>query len=397
MAIGTVYPPEWRWLVDEQTSRRVRQLTAVGSNYQLYFYNPSVTPDGGSLVFYSDRGGLSNLFRLDLNSGEIVQLTDAMPQRAAYWPFTPPIRGAGACLAESGQALYYFEGNTLRAVELATLQNRPVLELPPERRPSILHADAAGDTLVFATWDEALFQRCEQRAAPDKPFAEADQLQQTTSTIMRLDTRTGQAQEVLRREALWINHVLVHPTRPRQILFCHEFTSGPDRMWLLDTASGACAPVPGQAPDEWYEHEFWSADGARICFHGGWKGQAERAFCGWHLPDSGQSQRFAHETPGRGYAHYNLHPGGQAMVTDGEAQPGCISKVRLRAGAPGSRMGQQVFEVLCRHDSREPVEDQRVHPHPSFTPDGRQVVFTANHGRQSNIYLVDWDTAGATA
>ena len=51
MAIGTVYPPEWRWLVDAQTGRRVRQLTALGSSYQLYFYNPSVTPDGGYLVF----------------------------------------------------------------------------------------------------------------------------------------------------------------------------------------------------------------------------------------------------------------------------------------------------------------------------------------------------------
>ena len=71
-------------------------------------------------------------------------------------------------------------------------------------------------------------------------------------------------------------------------------------------------------------------------------------------------------------------------VTDGEAHPGCISKVHLRDG-------QQLFEVLCRHDSYEPEEDQRSHPHPSFTPDGRRVVFTANHGGQSNIYLVDWE------
>ena len=71
------------------------------------------------------------------------------------------------------------------------------------------------------------------------------------------------------------------------------------------------------------------------------------------------------------------------MVTDGEARPGCISKVHLRDG-------QQVFEVLCRHDSYEPEEDQRCHPHPSFTPDGQRVVFTASHGGQSQVYLVDW-------
>jgi hypothetical protein len=91
-----------------------------------------------------------------------------------------------------------------------------------------------------------------------------------------------------------------------------------------------------------------------------------------------------HRTPGRGYAHYNLHPTGAGMVTDGEAHPGCISRVHLRGG-------EQIFEVLCRHDSEEPEEDQRCHPHPSFTPDGRRVVFTANHGGKSNVYLVDWD------
>jgi oligogalacturonide lyase len=258
-----------------------------------------------------------------------------------------------------------------------------VLDLPPDRRPSILHADAAGSTLVFATWDEALFHDYSQRAFAGEPLIGDQFFQDTTSTIVRLSTRTGRAEEVLRRQAFWINHVLVHPTRPHHILFCHEFTHQADRLWLLDTRTGECAPVPGQAPDEWYEHEFWSADGERICFHGGWVGEANRAFCGWCDPSGSARARFVHATPGRSYAHYNLHPAGQAMVTDGEACPGCISKVHLRDG-------QQLFEVLCRHDTEEPEEDQRCHPHPSFTPDGRRVVFTANHGGQSNIYLVDW-------
>jgi hypothetical protein len=74
------------------------------------------------------------------------------------------------------------------------------------------------------------------------------------------------------------------------------------------------------------------------------------------------------------------------MVTDGEAAPGYISRVELVDG-------RQHFEVLCRHDSDEPVEDQRAHPHPQFTPDGTQVLFTANHGGLSNLYFVPWDSA----
>jgi len=72
------------------------------------------------------------------------------------------------------------------------------------------------------------------------------------------------------------------------------------------------------------------------------------------------------------------------QLTDGEARPGCISKVYLHEGC-------QVFEVLCRHDSYTFGDDQRCHPHPSFTPDGRQVVFTSNRTGTSNIYLTDWN------
>lgn len=78
-----------------------------------------------------------------------------------------------------------------------------------------------------------------------------------------------------------------------------------------------------------------------------------------------------------------LHPTELTLVTDGEAAAGCISKVHCRDG-------QQVFEKLCWHDTVEPEEDQHTHSHPSFTPDGRQVVFTAARP-VINVYLVDWN------
>ncbi len=388
MSIGAIYPPEWRRYADPRTGRPVRQLTAAGNNCHLYYYNPSVTPDGRFLVFYSERSGRNNLFRLDLDSGEIVQLTDAADVRAEYWPFTPPMRGLSACLAclgDQGRQVYYFEGNDLYAVALEGLERTHLLTLPADRRPSILNADAAGSTLAFATWDEALFHERSQWAYGGGKFAFTDAFfQETTSTIVRLDTRTGHAEEVARKEHFWINHVLVHPTQPHLILHTHELSGQPDRMWLLNTLTGAHGPVPGQGPADWYMHEFWSADGERICFHGGPLGDDSRAFAGWCDATGQRYARHYHATPGRVYGHYNLHPGGQAMVTDGEGAPGCISKVHLHGD-------QQVFEVLCRHDTLEPEEDQRTHPHPSFTPDGRQVVYTSARERGSNVYLVDWD------
>jgi Tol biopolymer transport system component len=37
------------------------------------------------------------------------------------------------------------------------------------------------------------------------------------------------------------------------------------------------------------------------------------------------------------------------------------------------------------------VDDQRCHPHPSFSPDGKKVVFTSNRTGSSNVYMTDWD------
>jgi oligogalacturonide lyase len=231
-----------------------------------------------------------------------------------------------------------------------------------------------------------LFLERSRRAYAGEQFSDDRFFQETTSTIHRLNAETGQCEEVLRRKKFWINHVLVNPRDRDLILFCHEYSDQPDRMWLLNAANGECAPIPGQGPEEWYQHEFWSQDGERVYFHGGLVGDDDHGFCGWCTPDGREYRKFAHRTAGRAYAHYNLSQDGSysAMVTDGEARPGCISKVSLKDG-------EQHFEVLCRHDSYRFGDDQRCHPHPSFTPDGQRVIFTSNRIGSSNVYLTDWE------
>ena len=63
--------------------------------------------------------------------------------------------------------------------------------------------------------------------------------------------------------------------------------------------------------------------------------------------------------------------------------PGCISKIHLENGA-------QRFEPLCRHDAYKFDDDQRCHPHPSFTPDGTRVIFSSDRTGTTNVYLTDW-------
>jgi oligogalacturonide lyase len=390
MTIGHVYAPEWREYRDPETNRKVTQLTnSPDEDYHLYYYNPTVTADGQYLIFFSERTGLNNLYRLELASGEIVQLTDAQPVRGEYWPFTSTVKGVGACLAaigSGGREVFYWEGTQLFGVDIRSFKRRLLLKLPADRRPSMLNADASGKTLVFGTWDEAVFLEGSRRNYAFQPIPDDAFFQQGASTIMRVNTETEQAEELLRLEHFWTNHVLVNPYNPDLILFTHEFLEGsPDRMWIYDKATGECGPLAGQPPSEWFMHEFWSRDGKRVVFHGGQVDKRKsHGFCGWCAPDGTGWAKFEHTFEGRAYAHYNLHPDGQTMITDGEARPGCISKIHLKDG-------KQEFEVLCRHDSYRYGDEQRCHPHPSFTPDGKRVIFTSNHSSISHIFITDWE------
>jgi oligogalacturonide lyase len=396
MPVGTRYPAEWQSLTDELTGRPVIQLTnSAAEDYHLYYYNPSITPDGKYLIFFSERTGLSNMFRLDLVTGEIAQLSDTEPARAEYWPFSFNSRGAGACLScigSGGREVFYFEGTELFATNIYDFTVRHVYSLPSHRRPSIINADAAGETLVFATWDEAHFASgLALMGQASDPLPPDDFFYETDTIIMRVAAATGAAEAVARLEKFWSNHVLINPHNRDWLLMTHEFFDATpqrkrtDRMWLANAASGQVGAIPGQPSEEWFMHEFWSRDGQRVYFHGGRVAeQAAHGFCGWCKPHGTDYTKFDHFTPERGYGHYNLHPDGVTMITDGERYPGCLSKVHLQNG-------QQIFEVICRHDSYRFVDDQRCHPHPSFSPDGQQVVFTSNRAGTSNIYLTSWD------
>ena len=62
---------------DKETGAKVVRLTSNFSNSNhLYFTNNSFFDNGRRIVFSSERNNSQNLYSLDLESGEIEQLTD---------------------------------------------------------------------------------------------------------------------------------------------------------------------------------------------------------------------------------------------------------------------------------------------------------------------------------
>ena len=81
--IGDKWQSEIREFKDTKTGRQVKQLTTTGNNVHLYFTENSFDSQRNEIIFRSDRASgqaraphenpFYNLFRMNLDSGEIVQ------------------------------------------------------------------------------------------------------------------------------------------------------------------------------------------------------------------------------------------------------------------------------------------------------------------------------------
>lgn len=88
--IGDKWKSEIREFKDDKTGRTIRQLTTTGNNVHLYFTENSFDAQRNEIIFRSDRATgqdraphenpFYDLFRMNLDSGEIVQLTDEAAQ-----------------------------------------------------------------------------------------------------------------------------------------------------------------------------------------------------------------------------------------------------------------------------------------------------------------------------
>lgn len=124
--IGETWQSEFREFNDEKTGRSIKQLTATGNNVHLYFTENSFDAAKNQIIFRSDRASgedkapherpLYNLFSMNLDTGEIVQLTDEAGP-VSYISKTP-----------DSQIVVYVTGNKVKKLIPATGETSVVYE-----------------------------------------------------------------------------------------------------------------------------------------------------------------------------------------------------------------------------------------------------------------------------
>ncbi len=240
---GTRISAEWKKV---EGPRETWQLTAAPHpSYPLYYFVPSHTADGKHLIFHSERSGWVQLYRMDLETGESVQLTQGTT-REAGWEIWSEVRLRGvldhlSALNTKTDEAFYFDQDELRGVHVHTLADRCVAKLG--ERYSVGQTDFSPDGKFFAfihAGRKAFKQLMgDFRALKNMRFAvnQEEWRGEITSVITLVDVETGERRDVLECPC-YVHHLIFVDN---ETLLVNHVGTDSMGMWTLNLRTGQTA------------------------------------------------------------------------------------------------------------------------------------------------------------
>ena len=386
--IGQTWGSEIREFKDEKTGRPIKQLTSTGNNVHLYFTENSFDAHRNEIIFRSDRasdedkapheGPLYNLFRMDLDTGVTVQLTDETESVS------------GVTKTPDSQIVVYSAGNRIKKIETETGEITIVYEETENYD--------VGSPSVSANWRYIAFSRNERVDVPRGPnyagFKDRYYLiKDGRITLAYLD---GSGWFDVFKDTHQLSHFQFCPDDSTLATFCHE---GPwhlvnQRIWLLDFVSREAWPCFRQQEQDSVGHEFWTQDGY-IFFDNRGPGHdgtitsdRTQAVATDVAVKQSQMIPFVGLVDRRGNVirrinmpyycnHYHANPDNTILVGDDVDDLVLIDISGDEAN----------LEVLCNHKTS--WHTQSSHCHPTWSWDGSRILYASDHGGRVNLYLIE--------
>ncbi|HEY3082415.1 MAG TPA: oligogalacturonate lyase family protein [Chloroflexota bacterium] len=346
MARGDRYPAEKRAFVDETTGAAIVQLTdAPTINHGPYFLNSAWADRGRRVIVTSYRDGRPNLYAVDETSGAIAQLTD-----------TGDVGPWSACVGADDRQVFFAAGGQLRVVDVPSARVEVVFDVGDGTRLGNLDPSPDGREVVTCA-----------RAAP-------------VNRILAIATDGSGARTVFETTEL-LAHAQYSPDG-RSLLYASNLP----RLWIVDRDGRNNRVLRRQSHREWITHESWLNDHEVMfsLWHQGLAaigrdGEGERligAFSAWHPSARGDGRLIVADT--------TLPDVGLQLVdpATGQRRTLCLPKASSRGFQWAEP--EPVWEGPVSEEAYGP---QWSHPHPSFSPDGRRVMFTSDRTGHPQVYV----------
>jgi oligogalacturonide lyase len=380
--IGKEYPSEKQQIIDSKTGNRVWQLTSGGSNnYQFYFTDNSFTLGDKEIYFLSDRASripeIYNLFKMDLTTGIICQMTDE-PEG-----ITP----TGHTKTPDSEIAVYVTGNKIKKLDTRRCTSTVIYEEKPGIQLGHPHIAPNKKYLGLARNENpGLYRGPNYQGFKEQMYA----VKRGWISLVYLDG--FKAVEVL-EDTHWLGHFQFSPLDSTLAMFCHE---GPwhlvhQRIWLLDTKTRTVVPCFRQEEDDSVGHEFWTDDG-KIFFdnrrkgHDGTITSAKTEAVVQHI-ESGQtpyvgladnSGAVINTIPMPYYCnHYHATSDNTLLVGD---QVEDLVLINLKGQKPE-------ITTLCTHGTS--WYTQQSHCHPTFSWGNQKILYTSDKDGKCNLYLIE--------
>ncbi len=391
--IGDRWPSEMSACSAAKPGRQITQLTRVGNNVHMYFTENSFHQNGKEIIFTSDRASGENvpphedprynLVHMDLETGVITQLTDE-PEG---------IRPHATTKTPDGQIIVYMTGKQIKALFTSTGQ---VTTIYAEQGNFTLAAPS-----IAANRRYIAFARNEDVKIPShltgvNYFGFKDRYYRIKDGRITLAYLDGSGALDVFRDTHQLAHFQFCPDDPTIATFCHE---GPwnlvaQRIWLLDLVSREAKPCFRQEEKDSIGHEFWTQD-SLIFFDNRGPGHdgtitSDRTqavltevkvnenqmipFVGW----CDRSGKLVKQLAMPFYCnHYHANPDNTLLVGDDVDELVLISTSQEPA----------TLETLCTHGTS--WRTQTSHCHPTWSGDGRRILYASDAGGRVNLYLID--------
>jgi len=375
MPSGRAEKCKWHKVADLAGGGEVIRLTDVQEPTayccHLYLNVPTFTADGDKLVFVAGSVAGSrreNLFLMDLQTREVLQITD-LPDAMIHPGWFDP---------NAGWHYFWRRSGTLCRVNVESLEVQEICS-EPARQKSMIGLTCDGQYAVYAASDDE----------PDRPGP-------PIFILYKVEVATGRKEKIL-AAGFRITHVQCSPTDPDFVLYNWEcMTPGREpyvpvmqRMWWTNLSGTAGGPFGNQKPNEGRTHEFFTADGQLVGYHGALHDPAgpptDESIVSFTfgLISTANAQDWRQITLAGPPGHCQMSQDGTLICCDmaGEEHIGLI----IDEDPPR-------YRPLFRHASS--MDGQHTHPHPQFRPGRREIVFSTDMAGEggmrgcSNIYLL---------